>query len=79
MKLKKEPQRNITLTLEMSLEEAVALKAIVGSVLGSPMGPRAVANSIYDALRDLPHTISIGKGEIEMPSDWKSINKLLDS
>ena len=44
--------KTYTLQLTMDEREARALLAIVGVVGGSPMGPRSVADRIFDTLYD---------------------------
>lgn len=42
--------------LELTEQEALVLKALVGNVIGTVTGLRGVADSIYDALKEVVTT-----------------------
>ncbi len=62
----------ITLKLELTRREALALKTVFGKVSGSPNGPRGMTDIIFNELEKImpQSTLSMGSGQINMPKTW---------
>lgn len=74
-------QYPITLTLTLNEKEAMVLREVVGSVLGSARGPRGMMDEIDDALRNLnvPYLRSRpGDTQIVLPDSWDAVKPMAD-